>query len=309
MIPTSNEVRVEIATKCNYACLICPRDTLTRTKEIMSTERFKYYVKKILQETDQYDTLTFSGLGEPLLDREFLKKAEIAKQAGFKVLLLTNASVLTTDFFKKINDLGFESIRVSFYGMKADSYKKVHNINGNIFFDRIKNTLTKICMMDRKTKIIFTYNIVKGLNESDMQEWINYWEPLTDLVEVWKLHNWVDGRNYRDIKKDRLKTCGRPFNGPLQIQVDGTVNICCFDYDGKLLLGDLNRQSIPEIFDSEAYMKIKLCHLSGNFDGSGLICEICDQRNADKSDIMVYNSKFDINERVKMASTVYNKLI
>jgi MoaA/NifB/PqqE/SkfB family radical SAM enzyme len=282
---------------------------LTRKKEIMPTERFKYYVKKIQQEIDQYDTLTFSGFGEPLLDRDFIKKAEIVKNEGFDVLLLTNGSLLSVDLFRQINNFGLESVRISFYGMKVDSYKRVHNINGNILFDKVKNTLTEICMMNRRTKIIFTYNVVSGENDEDIQEWINYWEPLADLLEIWKPHNWVDGRNYRAIKREKLKTCGRPFNGPLQVQVDGTVNMCCFDYNGKLLLGDLNSQSLYEIFNSEEYKKIKECHLSGKFEGSGLICEMCDQRNADKSDIMIYNSKFDINERVNMVSTIYKKLI
>ncbi len=309
MIPSSSEVRIEVSTKCNYNCVICARDTLTRAKEIMPTERFKYYVNKIIKETDQYDTLTFSGFGEPLMDKDFIKKAEIAKRFGFDVLLLTNASLLSTKLFKQINEVGLESIRISFYGMNADSYKTVHNVNGDVFFERVRDTLTEICSMKRTTKIIFTYNVVPGANDRDVHDWIRYWEPIADLLEVWRPHNWVDGRDYRRVKPKKLDTCGRPFNGPLQVQVDGTVNICCFDYNGKLLLGDLKSQSLSEIFSSEAYRKIKKCHLTGNFEGSGLICEKCDQRNHDKSDIMVYNSKFDINERVRMVSTIYNKLI
>ncbi len=346
MIPSSSEVRIEVSTKCNYNCVICARDTLTRAKEIMPTERFKYYVNKIIKETDQYDTLTFSGFGEPLMDngkkitdilklctkdnekifevrdkdlvrhrvwrvrdKDFIKKAEIAKRFGFDVLLLTNASLLSTKLFKQINEVGLESIRISFYGMNADSYKTVHNVNGDVFFERVRDTLTEICSMKRTTKIIFTYNVVPGANDRDVHDWIRYWEPIADLLEVWRPHNWVDGRDYRRVKPKKLDTCGRPFNGPLQVQVDGTVNICCFDYNGKLFLGDLKSQSLSEIFSSEAYRKIKKCHLTGNFEGSGLICEKCDQRNHDKSDIMVYNSKFDINERVRMVSTIYNKLI
>lgn len=309
MVPTSSEVRIEIATQCNYDCIICARNSLSRKKEVMSTERFLYYINKIQQETSRYDTLTFSGFGEPLLDKDFLRKAEIAKSKGFSVLLLTNGSRLSVDLFKSLNDLGLESIRISFYGIKPESYKVIHNINGNVSFEKIMDNLTEICRMKRKTKIIFTYNIVDGINEEDLRGWINYWEPLADLLEAWKPHNWVDGRNYRAVKMEKMKTCGRPFNGPLQIQVDGTVNMCCFDYNGKLLLGDLNYQSLADIFNSEAYKKIKGHHLTGDFNGCGLICEICDQRNLDKSDVMVYNSKFDINERINMVSTIYNKLL
>ena len=67
MIPESNELRLEVTTKCNYACIICPREKLTRKKETMSYELYKYLLDKINTETSQYDTLTFPGLGEPLL--------------------------------------------------------------------------------------------------------------------------------------------------------------------------------------------------------------------------------------------------
>jgi recombinational DNA repair protein RecR len=65
---------------------------------------------------------------------------------------------------------------------------------------------------------------------------------------------------------------------------------------------------LKEIFESEMFKKIEKCHLTENFENSGLICENCDQRNADKSDVMVYNSRFDIQERVKKVSTTYSDI-
>lgn len=309
MIPTSDEVRIEIATSCNYNCIICARDKFTRAKEIMPTGKFRYYLEKIMSVKGKYGTLTFSGFGEPLLDKGFLEKAEIAKAEGFQLLLLTNASLLTVPIFKRINELGFLSIRISFYGITPESYGKMHSHSGGVDFEKLKATLTEICRMDRKTKIIFTYNVVEGVNDGDLKGWIDYWEPIADLLEVWKPHNWVTGRGYRGVKTEKLNTCGRPFSGPLQVQADGTVNMCCFDFDGKLVIGDLNKQTLSEIFASGEYNRIKERHTSGDFSGSGLICENCDQRNVDKSDVMVYNSKFDINERVRMVSTNYQKLL
>jgi hypothetical protein len=87
--------------------------------------------------------------------------------------------------------------------------------------------------------------------------------------------------------------------------VDGTVNMCCFDFDGKLLLGDLKKQTLEETFGSLAFKKILRHHTSGDYKGSGLICENCDQRNMEKTESMIYNSKYDIQERVKKVSTTY----
>ena len=81
--------------------------------------------------------------------------------------------------------------------------------------------------------------------------------------------------------------------------------MCCFDFDGKLLLGDLRTQTLKEVFESEMFKKILKHHTTGYYKGSGLICENCDQRNLDKSEVMIYNSRYDIKERVKKVSTTY----
>jgi hypothetical protein len=275
----------------------------------MSFELFKMLFDKINKETDQYNTLTFPGMGEPLLDKSLNQKIEYAKKKNFTVLMLTNASMLTVDKFKEFEGLGLDSVRVSFYGNSPESYKKVHNVSDEGLFERIKGTLTEICRVKKTTQILLTYNVVENSNDALLDSWIQYWQDKADLLEVWRPHNWAVGKSYRPVQQKQLKSCGRPFKTPLQVQVDGTINMCCFDFNGELLLGDLKTQTLKEIFHAPAFRKIVECHTTGNFKGSELICENCDQRNADKSDVMVYNSKFDIKERVKSVSTTYTKVI
>lgn len=311
MIPENNDMRFEITTKCNYNCIICPRDKLTRKIETMSFELFKKLFDKIIKETDQYDTLTFPGMGEPLLDKTLNKKIEHAKNKlnDLKILILTNGSLLNLEIFKELEDLGVSSVRVSLYGNDAESYAKVHGIKNKEMFKKVKDTLLEISRHKKSTKLLLTLNVVNGSNDGFVKDWVDFWNNKSDLIEVWYPHNWVDGRTYRKVQRDKLKTCGRPLKGPLQVQVDGTVNMCCFDFDGKLTVGDLKTQSLEEIFSSPMYRKIVKCHALGDFAASGLICENCDQRNMNKSDVMIYNSKFDINERVKQISTTYSKII
>ena len=308
MIPESNELRIEVTTKCNYNCNICPREQLTREKESMSFELFKNIFDKINSETSQYNTLTFPGMGEPLLDETLDDKIDYAKKHNYEVLMLTNGSLLTVERFKRLEDIGMDSIRVSFYGNTSESYNAMHGTKNTDLFQRIKRNLTEISRIKTSTSLLLTYNVVYGCNDSDMESWIEYWKDKVDLLEVWSPHNWVDSGDYRAVQSKQLITCGRPWNTPLQIQVDGTVNMCCFDFDGKLLLGDLKMQTLKEIFESPMFQKIKKHHTSGDYKGSGLICEYCDQRNSDKADVMLYNSKYDIDERVKKVSTTYSDI-
>jgi len=311
MISTNNDMRFEVTTKCNYNCIICPREKLTRKQETMSLDLFKFLFDKITGEAQQYNTLTFPGMGEPTLDDSLIDKIKYAKSKmpEIPVLILTNGSKLTPDLFKAFEDNGVSSVRVSLYGLNGETYSKVHGIQNTKMYDVVSRNLQEISRIRRKTEILLTFNLVEGSNDAVLNDWISFWKDKVDLLEVWRPHNWVDAKNYRDVKSKQLKTCGRPFNGPLQIQVDGTVNMCCFDFDGKLTLGDLKKQSLKEIFSSPLFNKLVECHMNGNYSGSGLICEHCDQRNEDKSDVMIFNSKFEIKERVKMVSTTYSKVI
>ncbi len=311
MIPLNDDMRFEVTTKCNYDCVICPRELLMRKKETMRLDLFKLLFDKIVAETDRCTTLTISGIGEPLLDETLDKKIEYAKsiRPALRVLILTNGSLMTVEKFKRLQDIGVTSIRVSMYGNDPDSYCRVHGVKDRGMFERVRNNILA-CLKSRiTTEILLTLNVIEGYNEHIVKDWIAYWEDKVDLIEVWRPHNWGMGKKYRKVQKEKLKTCGRPLLGPLEIQVDGKVNMCCCDFNGDLVIGDLKTQTLQEIFSSPAYCKIAECHRTGNFTGSGLICQGCDFRNADKSDVMIYSSKFDIEQRVKMTSTTYTKVI
>lgn len=307
MIPKNNEIRFEVTTHCNYNCTMCARNSLKRKLETMDLYTFKLILRKILNETNQYNVCTFSGFGEPLLDKGLTEKIRFALTKNLKVLILTNGSLLDKNLFIKFNQLGVESVRISLYGNSEQTY---YNIHGKLAFKQIKKTILEILdIPKRRTKLLLTYNVLDGINEFETQEWIDFWKNKADLIEVWTPHNWVDEKNYRLLQTERLKTCGRPFNGPIQIQVDGTVVICCFDYNGELYLGDLKIKSLEEIFNSFNFRDIAEFHKTGKFEGSGLICENCDQRNASKKDIMIYSSKFKPEERIKKFSTSYKEIL
>jgi radical SAM protein with 4Fe4S-binding SPASM domain len=43
----------------------------------------------------------------------------------------------------------------------------------------------------------------------------------------------------------------------LTVLWDGRVALCCFDYNGQVILGDLNHQSMKEIWDGNQWMRDK----------------------------------------------------
>ena len=309
MIPKNIEIRIELTTKCNYDCIMCPNSTMKRKKEMMDNELFYSILDKIMKESSQFKLLTFSGMGEPLLDKNIHNKIQYAiKKYNLRIGLLTNgSSLLNVNKFMQLEKECVEYIRISFHNMNPQSYAKITNSKLSQY-DISKNNLTEICKIKKHTKILLTFDVIDKINEDDINIFIDYWKDKVDVIDIWKPHNWGTEKSLRKIQEEKLDSCQRPFSGPLQVQCDGTINMSCFDYDGQLLLGDLKTQSLQEIFNSTEFQHIYTCHKLGNFKNSNLICENCDQRNIDNTNVLVYSSNIKKEDRVNKFSTSYKDI-
>ena len=146
-------------------------------------------------------------------------------------------------------------------------------------------------------------------NQEDTELFQEYWEPLADAVEIWKPHNFGDGRNYRQrFEEVAMKnTCGRPENGPLQIQWDGEVVPCCYDYNNVIVLGNAFQQPVLEILNSDKYRLLRLSHREKKF-ALFPYCNQCDQL-LPHADALIYTNRHKLPKEVavKMSNTdLYN---
>ena len=102
--------------------------TVARQRELGTAE-----IKDILAEAAALGALSvrFTG-GEPLLREDFVDLYLFARRLGLKVLLFTNARLITpelADLFARIPPL--EKIEVTVYGMKPQSYEAVSRVPGS----------------------------------------------------------------------------------------------------------------------------------------------------------------------------------
>lgn len=271
----NKELRIETTTKCNYDCVMCPRELLTRKLETMSLETFIFLMDKV-KKYDFITLVTLSGYGEAFMDPTLFEKMAIIKERGYKLHLLTTGSLLTEKKVNQLIELEVDELRFSHYGMTRAAYKAVHKpFTQKDMFYKTRDLI--LGLLERKPsnmQVALEYILLEE-NKHEMEDWKKYWlASKADIVEIWKPHNWAT-YHYRQVEKDNRRSCNRPFNGPYQIQVDGTINMCCFDFNGELELGDLKTQELDEIMTSPALQKIQAAHTTNNYEG--LLCDTCDQ--------------------------------
>jgi len=294
------EVRYEVTDHCNAHCIMCPREKHTRAHGIMDTAKYEASIDEVVAMGATQVVLT--GFGEPMLDVNLERKIAYAKSKGLRTYIITNGSALTEKRGYLLLQAGLDEMRVSFYGMKSRTYNAVMR---GLEYDRtVKNLMTFLAVrnsLEIDCKIQLSYLILPE-NAEDVQAFIDFWEPKVDAIEVWKPHNWGDGRDYRERTQEK-RTCGRPENGPLQIQWNGEVIPCCYDYNNACVLGNAFEQPVDEILSGDKYEALREAHRKGEFHKFPF-CDGCDQL-LPHGDALVYSNRHDLppDEAVKLSNT------
>lgn len=271
---------------------------MTRPKVTMEYAHFWDLTKqaKTLGATD----ISIFGYGEPLMDNHLWEK--VFKCIHFNTHITTNGSLLPENVAYQLLNSGLKNIRFSVHGF-GSVYDRVHK--GLCWEKTIFNIFQFLKINDEKFNHACKAEIsVIPMHGESLDAIRTYWEDMVDYLEVWKPHGWAGSRNYRKVDRKK-KTCGRPFRGPVQVQADGKMIVCCFDINGKLEVGDTHKQSIEEILKSDRFNDIREAHTTGNHDG--LICQACDQLNIEETSPLLYSNR-DVTCEVGKTSSIKFKL-
>ena len=115
------ELMVEVSTRCNYYCVYCFRNMMLG-EDLGDMEPEVY--EKVLDEAVKagVEKISFSGWGEPLLNKHIMGFIAEAKERGLRVLLNTNGYFLP-DYIDELYELGVDEIYVSLDSSDEDVYR------------------------------------------------------------------------------------------------------------------------------------------------------------------------------------------
>jgi radical SAM protein with 4Fe4S-binding SPASM domain len=281
-------ITVETTNLCDAHCVICPREKFKQKPKIMDVELFA----KIVDEVSELGlgTIDTCGFGECFLDPYLFKRFQYIRERMPKVknYISTNGYHMTSEKWVNVVKL-IDIVKFSIYGLTKETHESFHR--GRVKFEQTYDNIVGYTSWARRMNGNRPYTIgllvVTDINRHEMEDWIEFWEPKLDEVFVWTPHNWIRGREYRQIDTSNQKSCGRPMNGPPYIHADGTVGPCCWDINKEIKLGDVNTQTLEEIYNGEPYQKLREAHKSGDF--SLYPCKDCDQTNTNPN-VLLYKS-------------------
>jgi MoaA/NifB/PqqE/SkfB family radical SAM enzyme len=261
-------VQIESTNICNAKCVFCPRDEMHRRQGVMSFDLFRKIVDECAELRITH--VRVHNYGEPFIDRRLVEKVQYAKQKGIReVGMISNGSLITEDVARGMIEAGLDAINIS---VDASGREVFESTRIGLKYDKVIANIERLVRIRaelgrRRPKLILSF--VRQNNSVDEQAFIEHWKTVADKIHVTDLHNWA-GTLHRE--SDVNYPCYRPWL-TFTVLWDGRVSLCCADFDGRSILGDLNSSSIQDIWNNDAYRRVRREHLES---GGPDICRSCD---------------------------------
>lgn len=108
---------------CNLKCIHCYPDSGIEHKKVFTDDDFE---KLLVNFEGMHFHRTFLSGGEPILDKNFNKYLQIAKQISNEVFICSNGTLLSESKLKELVDSGVNGIVLSCQAIDADSSLKIY---------------------------------------------------------------------------------------------------------------------------------------------------------------------------------------
>ncbi|WP_306549736.1 radical SAM/SPASM domain-containing protein [Desulfobulbus sp.] len=279
-LPWPSQILIENTNCCNAQCVMCPRDTLTRKRGFMEFGLFEKIMTE-LSGARRKPVVHLHGFGEPLLDPLLPERIKLAKACGIKqTYMVTNASLLFPETARSLILAGLDAMKISFYGTDEASYNAtMRQLDFKVALQNIKDFMRiRKELKKSNPKLVLQY-LPQENNGSQIAEFQSLWRSLPDknrgdCLNISSLDNFGGGKSYNTVGEKIVSVCFYPWSA-LSVLWDGKAVTCCVDYNGAQGVGDVNTQSIREIWNGPVLSTIRKNF--GKLDYSGFpTCQLCD---------------------------------
>lgn len=255
-------VDIETASSCNLKCTMCPhgKEGYDMEKGIMKDELARKIIKDCID--SGVTSIKLSGRGEALLNKHLVDYVHMAKQGGIlDVMFNTNALLLTEEKSRALVDAGLDLLIISIDGSTKDTYNAIRigsdydtviaNLNHILDYKKSKST----------NKPMIRLQFVKmEENIHEFEEFNRMWKDKVDVIVGLDFSDRTDGGDKSAMK--RVKTgrayCPHPFRR-LTINSSGKALMCCVDWDNKYPVGDMNTDTIKDVWHGKRIQTGRTC--------------------------------------------------
>ncbi len=292
-LPAPRSVKIELTGRCNYRCGFCAlRTRRHQPVEDMDLGMFKRITAEMRD--SGVEELGVFYIGESFMNPSLLVDAihYAKREIGFPyVFLTTNGSLATHDRIERCFRAGLDSLKFSVNACDEDQFHEVMGVKAKLYDNAFNNIKVARAIRDAKGYRCGLYassihydgaqqEKMKALLQEHVLPYVDqhYWLPLYSMGSMATEREAELGYRPTAGNQGRLGALRKPLpcwsaftEG--HVRADGGLSLCCFDADGRFVVGDLTRQSFMDAWNSESFQKIREAHLKE--DLTGTVCQEC----------------------------------
>lgn len=264
---------IELTNKCPMKCVMCPRTkNMTRPQGFMDFDLYKRAIDELVAANKDYVNSRIVWLhhfGESLLHPRFGDCIAYASGRGVRPALSINPIMLKDDVIDALLESKPYLLTMSLDGHDNESFYRIRGVKRS--YNASHDSLLRF--LDRKMKTKSRVQVIVSMIDFDMnaesikaQE--SYWRniPGVDQFLCKDFSTWDgaagdinalagDGRKANTVDRSAA-ACTLPWE-VMTVSWNGDVLPCCYDYDGKMVLGNMGKQSLSEIWNGEKLQSIR----------------------------------------------------
>ena len=248
-LPLPTEIEISESGTCNRSCSFCPRSAkdFIDKKEFITNELHEKLCKE-LQALNYKGTIRYSGFVEPMLDKNIYNLINMVKNflPDSNVEMVTNGDPLNLKRLEKLFQSGLNRILISAYDGKEDA-------------DRLED----LC---KSANLSSDQYIVRHRYYSEEKDFGITLSNRSGLMENAEF---------------KIKSLAEPLKNPCYIpsytfflDYQGDVLMCPHDWGKKVILGNLNKTNLLDIWFSKKSMQIRKMLNKSNRNFTP--CNVCD---------------------------------
>jgi MoaA/NifB/PqqE/SkfB family radical SAM enzyme len=267
------EITLESTAKCNLYCPMCPRHIYTFDDESMDLELYR----KIVADCKDYVEFVWPyGIGEPMIHPNLFEMIEVTRDAGVRTGMSTNATLLDEERSERMLDSGLDYVILAFDGATPETYEK-YRIGAD--FEKTRTNILNFLRKKRERKspiFVVLQMVLLRDNESEVDAYRKMWDiEGVDEVRFKRDEVQIEGSksDTTHLEGQRNNPCHLLWRGPLYVRYDGKAFPCCYMYDEEPI-GDLNTQSVMDVWNSPGMVRLREAHISGDL-GAYPLCQTC----------------------------------
>jgi radical SAM protein with 4Fe4S-binding SPASM domain len=269
-------LQIEPTNFCNLSCPLCPAGSgdLGRDRRHMTLDEFKSIIDDL---EDYLLLLVMWSWGEPFLSPDLPAMIKYASEKGIKTVTSTNGQLLSNEsYMEELMACGLTTLIVAIDSLCEENYKAYRRKGSlNLALDGLKRVVVLKKKLGLKTHINMRMVIMRQ-NEHEIDSLRSMADSLgVDRFSVKTVNPSCDSpmsdegvvpenptyRRYEYVKDtyQRIRVnsvCGSVW-GMCEVHSNGDIVPCCYDYDGKMKIGNINQQKITEVWNGPGFRALR----------------------------------------------------